>query len=608
MHSQPISLDKNAIQVLEDIVITVQWLEEATALQLIVTDAEGVPYSQLELQRRPSDLASVQIQLRPQGALGEHLVHVIYDTDVEANATFQLHCETSVSTDSGEFDGFYSQIRKFMAHDTLTIDLDGKQVYGYRSPDSPMIWIRDHAHQMKGFRYFEPDVVSAVEFFLTHQMPDGSIYDFIAEDGTCKRVEVEADVEYLVVEAAFHVWQVTGDLDWVRELLPNMEAALRYTMTSPLRWSEEHGLVKRAFTIDTWDFAYTGGEERASGRIRENEPFCIMHGDNTGFAQACNMLGTLFEECGQAEKANYWRKVSADVVANLNKYCWNGKFYTHQVHIDPVEVHGVDETKQLSLSNSYGMNRGVVDHERCVSIIREYMERRATADAFAEWFSIDPPFPVGAFGYNRLVPGAYVNGGIMPLVGGELARATFDHGFETYGVDILRRYKNMIEETGETYLWYFPSGEPSSQETSTSPEALPTDGWGSSAMLYAFIEGLCGVVDLSKRFEKVKIAPRWGAAEAEKAQVRVCYGASPAYVAYEWEHIPEKREYLLRIVSVAEDVDVQLLLPNGVMVDSLSCNGKILTNDDYDLIDVEESVYAQLQLSTGNALIKLRYR
>jgi len=59
------------------------------------------------------------------------------------------------------------------------------------------------------------------------------------------------------------------------------------------------------------------------------------------------------------------------------------------------------------------------------------------------------------FGDERLVGGAYCNGGIMPLVGGELARAAFDHGFEAYGVDILRRYFALASEKGESYLWYF---------------------------------------------------------------------------------------------------------------------------------------------------------
>ena len=35
------------------------------------------------------------------------------------------------------------------------------------------------------------------------------------------------------------------------------------------------------------------------------------------------------------------------------------------------------------------------------------------------------------------------------LVGGELARAAFEHGFETYGIQILDQYRTMIAETGE---------------------------------------------------------------------------------------------------------------------------------------------------------------
>lgn len=195
----------------------------------------------------------------------------------------------------------------------------------------------------------------------------------------------------------------------------------------------------------------------------------------------------------------------------------------------------------------------------------------------------------------------------MPLVGGELARATFDHGFEDYGVDILRRYKDMIEETDETYLWYFPSGKPSSKETSTSPEALPTDGWGSSAMLYAFIEGLCGVMDLAKRFQKVRIAPRWDVAEVRQAQVRVCYGASPVYVAYEWEHVLEKREYQLKIASLADRVDLELLLPKDGTLAELTCSGRVLSDNDFSIEAIEGSVYVKLCIATGNATIRLNY-
>src|SRR5690606_29348623 len=126
-----------------------------------------------------------------------------------------------------------------------------------------------------------------------------------------------------------------------------------------------------------------------------------------------------------------------------------------------------------------------------------------------------PPFPAGAFGEEKIVEGAYCNGGVMPLVGGELARAAFEHGFEAYGLATLEQYRRMIAESGETYLWYFPDGTASSVDTSTSPDATPTDGWGSSAMLYAFVEGLCGIVDRAhsfrRRSEERRVGKEWRA-------------------------------------------------------------------------------------------------
>ena len=150
------------------------------------------------------------------------------------------------------------------------------------------------------------------------------------------------------------------------------------------------------------------------------------------------------------------------------------------------------------------------------SILKEYKKRKKETDSFAEWFSIHPPFPDGIFGDEKLVAGAYCNGGIMPLVGGELARAAFENGDEKYGVKILKQYYDMISQKGETYLWYFPDGRHTTVETSTSPEAMPTDGWGSGAMLYALSEGLAGVKDNLKLFRNISLTPRWEAAGIEK--------------------------------------------------------------------------------------------
>jgi hypothetical protein len=344
---------------------------------------------------------------------------------------------------------------------------------------------------------------------------------------------VEADVEYRFVKACFLVWQATGDGRWLLKLLPNLDKALQYILSHPWRWDDNKQLVKRAYTIDTWDFAFTGGShEWLQFQITEDTYWGIMHGDNSGYYEAFRILALMYAYFNNRSRAEYWEKRALEIKKQMNKICWNGRFYTHFVKINPVEIPGVDEAEQLSLSNPMAINRGIASHKQAVSIIQEYLKRKENTHAFAEWFSIDPPFPDGIFGDEKLVGGAYVNGGIMPLVGGELAKAAFEHGCESYGVDILNRYYQMIAETGKTYLWYFPDGIPSSAETSTSPEASPSDAWGSSAMLYALMEGLAGVKDRLNRFQSVQISPRWLAAYVEEAEVQVEYVCSGAHLGY----------------------------------------------------------------------------
>ena len=446
----------------------------------------------------------------------------------------------------GELDMLLPLIRSFLEADIMEMVLDGEKVSGFRTPDASSLWIRDNADMLRVGRWFHPDSTSAVAHFAATQSASGRIFDYFTtfpEKLPCEkenwtkyvRVPVEADVEYRFVKALWLAWQATGDDEWLAAMLPAAERALHYTMNHPWYWEPELGLVKRAYTIDTWDFAYTAGaHEWLQFQITDDTFWGIMHGDNSGYFEAFGLLARAHEHLGDPGRADFWYEQAAGLRERMNRTCFNGRFYTHFVKLTPVEIAGVEEAEQLSLSNPMAINRGVADHEQAVAIIDEYRRRQETSGAFAEWFSIDPPFPDGIYGDEKLVAGAYCNGGIMPLVGGELARAAFEHGHEEYGVDILRRYARLIAEKGETYLWYFPDGTLPSIETSTSPEASATDGWGSSAMLYALAEGLAGVADEGACFRPVRLAPRWPAAGVDDAEVYLRYAASGAEVGYRW--------------------------------------------------------------------------
>ncbi|MBE0461530.1 MAG: hypothetical protein IBX60_07845 [Candidatus Aminicenantes bacterium] len=524
--------------------------------------------------------------------------------------------KTYVKTGRKEFDNFFPEIKLFLKKDVLDVVIDGKKIRGYRTPDAKSIWIRDYSDMLRAVKYFERDLKSTVEHFAETQAANGRIFDYFTtfpEKKPCEkenwtkyvRVPVEADVEYRFVKAAFLAWQASGDDGWIQRLIPAMEKALHYVLSHPWRWDKKTGLVKRAYTIDTWDFAYTAGKHNwLQFQITEDTFWGIMHGDNSGYYEAFRIMSMLYDYFQNAPQATFWRDCAESLRRNMNKICWNGRFYTHFVKLSPVEIPGVDEEKQLSLSNPMDINRGVASHKKAVSIIREYLRRKKKTDAFAEWFSIDPPFPDGIFGDDKLKRGAYVNGGIMPLVGGELAKAAFDHGFEEYGVDILRRYYQMISRNNETYLWYFPDGTAASVETSTSPEAEPTDAWGSSAMLYALEEGLAGVEDKLKLFGSAKISPRWLAAGIHNAEVHVSYESSGASLGYDYSF--RGGDILLDLNSIESDVLFHVLLPSDSAARSVSVNG---ADVEFKNLKVEKSAYVDFKgRIEGRALVKIQLK
>jgi len=512
--------------------------------------------------------------------------------------------EIEIKTGKPEFDSFYPLVKSFLEKDVLEVNIDGQKIRGYRSPDTRSIWIRDYSDILRGVKYFEHDLTSTIRHFADNQNRQGRIFDYFTtfpEKLPCEkenwtkyvRVPVEADVEYRFVKATYLAWQATGDDEFLQEMIPSLEKALTYVLHHSPYWDKKAGLVKRPYTIDTWDFAYTAGKhEWLQFQIDDDTFWGFMHGDNSGYYEAFLIMSLFYDYFTRSGLADQWRAKAFALREAMNRTCWNGSYYTHFVKIAPVSIPGVEESVQLSLSNPMNINRGVASHEMARSIIQEYRKRHAEKAGFAEWYSIDPPFPDGIFGDDKLVKGAYVNGGIMPMVGGELARAAFDHGFEEYAISILKQYYRMISETGETYLWYFPDGTPSSVGTSTSPDAEPTDGWGSSTMLYALIEGLAGVTDHHKMLQKIEISPRWHAARISEVEVKVSYAVSGCSIRY--SYVMQENRLSLEVEATAADVDFHVMIPETSSVSRVEANGTAIF---FRMIFIEKSNYVDFTIN-----------
>ncbi|WP_238613489.1 hypothetical protein [Candidatus Oscillochloris fontis] len=508
-----------------------------------------------------------EVSVTARGGLGPQWAIVLVDGQLAGarSQIFVLEATTAIQTGDAELDALYPRLHGFMQQDVVSYALHGQMVRGYRSPDNPLLWLRDHVYQGRSFRYFETDMTSLLDAFRQAQRADGSfpdVLDYPERFVQATRKEVESDLEFLFVQGVYEAWQTTGDDVWLANQLEAMRRALAYSTSDPLRWDAERGLVRRPYTIDMWDFAYGPTTLSPDGKpaprhwITPDTIWGTFHGDNTGLAQALKLMALMEARVGDAMRGEAYAQQAQQIMERLNQLAWNGNFYTHFV---PEAAPDLVLSPQLSLSNAYALNRGVLSSSQARAIIESYYQRRDFGRAFAEWYSIDPPFPAGTYGMaggKGENPGEYVNGGIMPLVGGELARGAFRYGYEAYGFDILRRYAALTRLTDATYLWYYPDGRPGI----SGPDTLDTDGWGAGAMLAALIEGAAGVRDAQSRMRDVILSPRW-AADPTLSQVRVVarYPASDGYIAYLWQR--EANALRLSLSGSADVLYINLLLP-----------------------------------------------
>ena len=441
-------------------------------------------------------------------------------------------------------------------------------------------WIRDHVHVLKAMRHWEYDYAGYVDFTLRHQRADGCILElvkqaddhhwryaapesrkFFPDDNLAMcRLDIEADVEYLLVEGATYCYRISGDDAWLARALPRLEKAIDYMTSDPKRWDAAHGLVKRGYTIDTWDFTYEPASV-TNRTLTAATPQAIMHGDNSGVYQAMAQLAWLNGRLGRTAKAAAWRARADALKAAMYKHLWNGRFFFHQLplNVPPVDAH---ERERLSLSAAYDMNRGLMPVADCRKTIEEFRRRRQTTECFAEWFTVDPPYD---FTFARHPRGDYVNGGVCLFTAGELAKAALENGYEAYGWDILVRVKEMAARDGTLYFLY-------DRTTATSINAaLGPSAWGAASVLSAFDEALAGVRDVGVRYDAIRFSPRWPVTGLDEVRYFTGYEAADAVVDVRYVRRANGLRYLVR--APAKALAAHILLPSGAAAREVWLNG-----------------------------------
>ncbi len=447
---------------------------------IAVFDAKGREYTRSQGQN--------PFVFKVSGALGKHEVWLL---EAKGKKTLQFTFEVDTRTQMSD-NGPYQELFKLCydgmnsAGELGSVTWNGKS-YRYLVP-----WMLDHGHTLRGQKYFVDYGNEFLELQKAAQRADGMIYSFIEHgtntdyfltrdkhtgytiwqgDKTFTRQPTENHPEYMYVNTIYQCWKASGDQKWMQSFLTSASKALDYTVNDPARWSQRFQLLKRVYTIDSWDFAvedeYLPNLGLTNSMIidPQRSKFGVFFGDNTGYIAACMELAEMFEATGQKNEAQKYRQRGLDVQQRLNDLCWNGRFYTHFIDEDPQVVRklGVDEKTQIAQSNTYSLNRHL-NPGQGKAILETYLnlKQNLPPGSLGEFYAIYPPFEKGFEQHGA--KWQYMNGGVGGHVAGELARGAFAWGYEKYGIDILDRLlalgKKHDNKLYFAYTGAYPAGPP----------------------------------------------------------------------------------------------------------------------------------------------------
>jgi len=405
------------------------------------------------------------------GALGWHVVSIHDDQGGELERTrFRVDCRSEIRDAENRFGTMFDTIHHVleMAYAERRLrSFDGEKTIRKQCVTSRGTWTG-----AQGGRYFFDHIKDSTDFFTENATANGMVWDFgcpVEKERPyhfewrwgrefSKRVaggaEIFArqpimnDVEHQYINGLFLAWQVSGDDAWMARHLDTALAAVTYTRNNPYTWSEKFQLIHRPFTLDLWDFqsdfdsALVGGDHMQA--IPGVSQFGVFYGDNLSMAFACRNLARMLRVAGRADEAGEIELFGEGLQQRTDALCWNGRFYQMHVPENPAfeRDFGIDAEDVVSLSNTMAANYNIGE-EKARGIIETYqrIRKELPSNYRAEFMTMWPHFPRGF----HIGPGFYVNGAVSGLVAGELARASFEYGYECYGADVLRRYWELVE-------------------------------------------------------------------------------------------------------------------------------------------------------------------
>jgi hypothetical protein len=413
----------------------------------------------------------------------------------------------------------------------------------------PQVWLRDSATILPATRYFYalPFLTSWLEEHLSHQQANGALWDWIAAGDpsqfttnapraaqvyasgsvvlSADKNTTVADQESSAVDAAWRVYQLTGDRGWLakpiggRALVDRLDDALGYVEQA--RVDPGFGLVASAFTADWGDVSPTYADQRAI-YLDEATPVVVGLYANAFYARAAQELAELQDAAASPARAEHWRQVAAAVRAAIDAQLWNeagGFYFLHRV----VATRGAalpDDSDVFALGgNALAALYGPASASRAARLFDAADSRRRGLGLSAPAGVLMPAYSTGFFQHPILREAyTYQNGGQWDWWSGRFLLALYERGRSQAASDGLRAVARRVADTGGLFEWHALDG---------SGQGSRSYAGNVGALSAAIFEGLFG---LASNASGLDVSVRLGSLPGG---VSVCEPASGRELGYE---------------------------------------------------------------------------
>jgi hypothetical protein len=456
----------------------------------------------------------------------------------------------------------------------------------------PQIWLRDSATLIPLSRYLygRPALASWIEEHLAAQAESGALFDWIAAGEASHFTEwapkardifrsgavvisadtntTEADQETSAVEAAYQVWQATGDDAWLRKLirgrsiLDRLSAALRYVLTT--RFDSKQSLVVNALTADWGDVSPAYPDQRAI-YVDDRTPLAVGLYTNALAYRAALRLAAMHEAAGDPLQRAYFRSQTTVLRAAADRRLWQEQagFYRMHVVTTPERAAGFpDDAAIFALGgNALAVLSGLANDAQARRIFNTAAARQREHHVSTIASVLLPPYPAGAFKHPMMAqPWQYQNGGQWDWFAGRFLRAEFERGHSQRARAQLQAIAARVARSRGVYEWNTREGE---------GKGSPRYAASAGALADAVFHGLFGVTLARGQLDLDVRLDRSGA-------IHLYQPATDTFVAYRFEVAPAR--LVLRYESNAKGSGrAAVLLPKGKKAGTTSLDGRPVT-------------------------------